>query len=111
MVLDAVPTPAVGQVRERAERAGMTEEQVAAVVARLKGGVADVVRVLWLCGARPSELCGLTVGQVVRVGAVTPRKGGGVSLAAAGVWAGAWPTCRTHRLRPTVRLPGIAGAD
>jgi integrase len=95
--LAGVPAPPGGGVREAVEREGATEGQVAACVARLKGRAGDAVRLLWLTGARPSELCRLTAGQVRRAGVVRPKKGEPVDLAAAGVWAAPLAAHKTRR--------------
>ena len=62
-------------------RRGVTWEQVEAVCAKLRGKVAaDVLRVLWYSGARPSEVERITVGMVHRAGVVRPEKGQPVAL-------------------------------
>lgn len=70
---DATPRPKV--------RRGVTWEQVAEVCERMKSAVAaDVLRVLWYSGARPSEVERITVGMVLRSGTVRPEKGQPVAL-------------------------------
>lgn len=70
---DATPRPKV--------RRGVTWEQVEAVCGKLRGKVAaDVLRVLWFSGARPSEVERITVGMVQRTGTVRPEKGEPVTL-------------------------------
>lgn len=75
-----VPPPPRGSVREARVRAGVEWPQLEAALSRITSRAGVVLRLLWLTGARPSELCGLKVGDVQQGGVVKPRKGPSVEL-------------------------------
>lgn len=64
-------------------------------VRRLNPVVADMVRVQYLSGARPGEICALRPRDIVRADALD--LGGGVRLDLAGVWAVLPPWHKTRR--------------
>ncbi len=76
-----VPPPPEHATRKATRRVGVAWERVEAVCAKLRSrACADFVHVLWLCGARPSELARVTVGMVQKTGQVRPEKGAPVTL-------------------------------
>lgn len=80
--------PPVQGVKEKEERGIATAEEVEAVAGAMTSQAADLLRLLALTGARPSELCRLTVGSVRRAGVWRSKKGLAVDLGVSGVWAG-----------------------
>ena len=75
-----VPPPPRGSVREARVRAGVELGQLEAALGRITSRAGVVLRLLWLTGARPSELCRLKVGDVQTSGVVKPHKGPAVDL-------------------------------
>ncbi len=76
-----VPPPPEHAARPPAKRAGVNWERVEAVCGKLRSkATADVLQVLWLSGARPSELNRATVGMVLKAGQMRPEKGEPVQL-------------------------------
>jgi integrase len=78
---ERVPPPPKGATPRPKVRKAVTWEQVATACGRLRSRAAsDLLRVLWLTGARPSELVRVTAGAVKRTGRVMPEKGEAVEL-------------------------------
>lgn len=87
--LKLVKPPARGQVKEPVPRRSVAIDAVEAAAARIASPVADLLRVMWWTGARPGELCGLTVGMVATGGVIRSQVKVDVSvdLDGFGVWA------------------------
>jgi integrase len=85
--LRLVTPPAFGAVKEPVPRGSVEWDEVERVAKQLKSDVGPLLKVLWWTGARPSELCGLTVGMLRRGGKIHSTKGAEVDLDKYGVWA------------------------
>jgi integrase len=76
-----VPAPPKGSTPAPRRRRGVSWERVEAAAGRFRSApAADLLRLLWWTGARPSELGRLTVGGILTAGTVRPDKGQPVPL-------------------------------
>lgn len=87
--IERVKPPARGQVKEPVPRGSVGFDAVERVAHRLASDVGDLLRLMWWSGARPGELCGITVGMVRQGGVLRSHLRGEVSvnLDEYGVWA------------------------
>jgi integrase len=85
--LELVPPPGRGQCREAVRRKGVTWDTARTAAELLTPPLRTACRLLWLTGARPSEILGLRAGEVVRGGVLVAESGVKVDLDKHGVWA------------------------
>lgn len=85
--LELVEPPAKGKVKEARRRTGVPWEAVEATLALLSPPLAAAVRLLWLTGARPSEILATRAGEVLRGGPLHAESGVVLDLDALRVWA------------------------
>ncbi len=84
--LCTVPGPRRGTVREPRVVEPADPEAVRATLPFLRPPVRSLVLLEWATGARPSELCGMTCGEIRREGVLNIPGAGRHDLTAEGVW-------------------------
>lgn len=85
--LRLVAPPRRGQVREPVKRRAVLWEQVEKTLPHVTPAAVPALLVLWHTGARPEEVCQLTVGHIHTGGVIQAQSGVPIDLAALGVWA------------------------
>jgi integrase len=96
-LLRLIKPPKAGKVKEPVARDAVDYERVRKVAEAMSSDAGKLLLVMWWCGARPSELYRLTVGQVRRSGAVVSEKEVRVSLTEASLWAVQYERHKTSR--------------